>query len=415
MTTAVQEGVGAGWRWPFFRDERRFWSFATVVLGAVSFLRGIRYPNSWSATQASINYHQGLVKRGLFGATFGGWLHFERYLRFSLFSYLLMSVLVILLGLLVHQSGALRRLGAGEPVAVFFVSYALTFLANLVGYLDIPLGILTVGLLLIRDARLRAVAAVPLCVAGILIHEMFLIVFLPVVLFSFLVDGLQLASRRERSRVWLIGAVVALVCFAMTVRLALQRPMTAAQVAAMRTEIEDKSDFPVNPGVFEVFLRSSSDNVHVVAEHFRKRAWVVGVEAGVGAFLPPAVMMIAAFWLAARALKVAMERRLVLGAGMVAMLSPLLMYLFGWDAARWDALMCLESFLVLLVLVRTTRGQVVRLPMEYRYASIVVIAVGMATGGSLLDAKSENRFPFLLDLHRVSDEVKQDGWVCPDL
>jgi hypothetical protein len=414
MTTAVQEGVGAEWRWPFFRDERSFWRMATVLLGVVSFLRGIRYPNIWSATQASINYHQGLVKRGLFGATFGGWLHFERYLRFSLFSYFLMSVLMLMLGLLVHQSGAMRRLGAGEPVAVFFASYALTYMANLVGYLDIPLGILTVGLLLIRDARVRAVAAVPICLVGILIHEMFLIVFLPVVLFSFVADGFELPSGRDRSRVWMIGLMVALVSLGMTLRLALLKPMTETQLAAMRAEIEDKADFPVNPGVFEVFLRSTGDNVRVMEGKLHDKGWVIGAWADLAAFLPTMAMMLAGVWLTARRLTEPRFRGIALGCGLIAALSPLLMYLFGWDSARWDALVCLEAFLVLMVLARAVPGEVRVFSGAYRYVSVLVIALGMATGGILLDGKAENTFPFVLDLHALAYDIKHDGWVCPD-
>ena len=54
-----------------FSPNRRFWSFATVLFGAISIFKGIRMPTRWAATQALANYDHGFVKRGLMGATLG--------------------------------------------------------------------------------------------------------------------------------------------------------------------------------------------------------------------------------------------------------------------------------------------------------------------------------------------------------
>ena len=211
----MTEGDGAvtlpSRRWRLFSDDRSLWRTAAIVFGTISLAKGLRAPSRWAATQALVNYDHGLVKRGLFGATLGHWLHLERYGRFSLASYALLAIFFALLVWFTVRSGILADLGSGEVVAVFFSSFAVTYIATLVGYLDICLGVLTLLALLVRDPRARFAVAVPISIAAILIHELFLFVFLPAVLFSFVLDGIRMVDRRQRRLIWCFAGMLFLI------------------------------------------------------------------------------------------------------------------------------------------------------------------------------------------------------------
>jgi len=92
-----------------FSDDRLFWPFAAVFLGALSFAKGVRVPSRYNATQALIDYRSGLVKRGFFGATAGHWWHLESFSNFVEISYLLLFAMfcmceVVRLGAWVWES-----------------------------------------------------------------------------------------------------------------------------------------------------------------------------------------------------------------------------------------------------------------------------------------------------------------------
>src|ERR1700761_25880 len=168
-----------------FREERSFFKWSAALLGVVAFLKGIRLPNSWSFTQAQLDYRYGFIKRAFFGEVFTKHLALNVYGHFVVFSLLALLVTFALLIGFIWKSGAMERLASGALVVVFLSSFTVTYLASLVGYLAIVELALTMALLLIRQPYLRFFAALPVCVICTLIHEEFLVLFLPVLLFSF--------------------------------------------------------------------------------------------------------------------------------------------------------------------------------------------------------------------------------------
>ncbi|HWZ50593.1 MAG TPA: hypothetical protein VNW54_03935 [Granulicella sp.] len=394
-------------------DDRSFWRMAAILLGIVSFCKGVRLPSRWAATQAMVSYDQGLLKRGFFGETFGHWLHLEHYIRFSVVSYVLIAVFVALLALLVERSGALVRLGSGEPVALFFASFAVTYLAHLVGYLDIPLGILTLAVLLIKDVRVRFFVAAPFCLIALLIHESFFLIFLPVVLFSFVVDSTTLQNGRRRLEAWGMCGILLCGAAATTAKLALLRPMTPQQVEALKREIARRADFPVRDDFFMVLQVSTIENLKMMKQHFlHQMRWDIMFLVSLAIFLPTLLLLFVAIARTLRGVGCRGYRRLLGAAAIVAASSPVWMHLLGWDSARWDALVCLETFLVLLILCRSLPGGTVLLPGEFRNATILVIALSMATGETLMDGKEIHTFPFS-GLTNLVHSVRQVGWTPP--
>jgi hypothetical protein len=355
--------------------RERVWKGVALLAGAVSVAKGLRRPNLWSATQALVNYGQGFTRRGLFGATLAHWLHLERYARFSWFSLAMLLGLLGMLAWITVRSHAFARLGAGEPVAIFFSSYAITYLAHLVGYLDIPLALVTVALLLVRRPMLRLAMAVPACLAALLVHEMFLVVFLPVVLFSFWLDGLAMEDGRRRRLIWTLAAGLALVACGTTLRVA--HPLGTVKAGALREEIARAADFPLREDFFPVLQRPTAESVRMTEEalrtpFFRRRFLVSALT-----FAPTLLMLLAAIVWSVREMQPGRWRGLTRAAALLAALSPLCMNFFGYDFGRWDALVCLQAYLVLLCLARTVKVEFKR---AYRVAAVIVVGLSLASG-----------------------------------
>ena len=394
-----------------FADDRTFWKMTALVLGTVSLLKGARYPSRWSATQVLINYDFGLIKRGLFGATFGNWLHLEHYKRFSLVSYILLAVFIGLLVLFTFQAGVLKKLGSVEAVALFCGSCTLTFMAHLVGYMDIPLGMLTVMLLLIRSSPVRMMAAVPVCLIGILIHESFLVVFFPCVLFSFVLDIVWVTEVRRRTTLWAFLSMLVLAVLSLTVGLALKTRLTQNQISALRIEGIKRADFPIREDVFDLLRHSTGQNIVSMKDHFLQ-PWMdlIYIEDKLiyGATI---VLLLACVITLIKGTENKEHRRIVAGGAVLAACAPILMMFLGWDFARWDALCCLDCFLVLLTLCRVAPAPVPRLSGGYRNAVILTIALSMASSGGLMDNVQPNEFPFFDSAIAVVHDLRRGGWV----
>ena len=324
--------------------DRRFWWAVTPVLATISVLKAIRLPTYKAATQAQVDYSLGLIKRGMYGAAFARPLHLEVYSRFAIFSWMLLIFTVALLLVFTWFSGARRRLLSPEIVALFFSSYALVYLAHMVGYFEIVLLLLTVALLFIRSLGWRLACAVPAAIFALAMHEMFLLVFLPVLLFSFLLQGFGESGRSVRRPVAL-GAVFLLlaVSLATTLRLALKPPMTPVQLQAMSSHIAGLVNFPTDDAMYWVLLRSTRDNllimrdVAVLAPWWRQQVVCLLTMAPTIALL--LVMTRGVLRSSTRALP-----RWMFPCAMAAGLAPLSMHLLGFDVARFNSMVILTSF-----------------------------------------------------------------------
>jgi hypothetical protein len=385
------------WFKGLFLDRRRFWVFATVLLTAVALRKGFRRPMMWAATQAQVDYTHGFIKRGLFGAVVTKPLHLEHYGRFAVVSTVLLLTLIGLFVLFAKRTGMIERCGSAMPLAVFGASYAVTFLGSINGYMDIPLGILTVLLLLVKSAWQRALLAVPVVIAAILIHEIFLLVFLPVVALSFVLQGVFSDSRRERGLAFGAGVGVIVLGLGITVAAAAHAPTTPRAAAAMRDEIAKRVDFQIDPMFFDVFTRSAVDNVKIMKVRSHVMFWRT---AQVGSFLvllPTAALLLGMAY-RLMTLRTAGERRapvrLALLACVVASLMPISMNLFGWDVGRWYALAGVATFLTLGMVCLHMPGPELDECAGFERAAILAIALCMAANGFLIEGQMRV-YPFI--------------------
>ncbi len=395
------------------KDDRRFWWAVSPVLAAISVAKAIRLPNYKSATQAQVDYSLGLIKRGMFGAALARPLHLEIYSRFAVFSWLLLLSTVAFLLVFTWWGGARERVLSPEIVALFFSSYALVYMAHMVGYFEVLLLLLTLVLLSIRPFWIRFAGALPAAVFALAVHEMFLFVFLPVLLFSFLAQGFA-GDAKKLGKPAILGAVGLLlgVSLATTVRLALHPPMTPAQLNGLTGHIAQLVDFPTDTAMYDVLVRSTRDNLYIMRDVASRAPWwrqqlVCLVTMG------PTVLLLV---LATRRLLRTVRRpvpRWIGASAVVASLSPLTMHLLGFDVARFNAMVMLTSFLALLTVCRFTEGVPAALSSREHYAVLLVLLLNMTSGDLLMDGRTVRSFPFVRELPGTLN-LRHGHWQPPD-
>jgi hypothetical protein len=375
-----------------FADDKRFFRFASVFLGLVAIGKGLRFPNSWSATQAQIDYSHGFVKRGFFGATLTRFLGLNSYARFAVFSFLALLIVLVLLVAIVNGSGVLERIDSGVAVVVFASSLAMTSLANLVGYFDILQLALTIGVLLIRRPVLRFCAAMVVCAVGILVHESFLLIFLPLILFSFYIDWAEGQSSGKIAE--MRAGVLVLLSVALTTVVAMRPSVPTDQLPKLEQEISARINFPLRTDAMEVLGRSAAENLRIMGGFFQMRQHWVGHLSVVLALGPTIAFLL----VSVRRLCRVSENVLVVRYGLLAVVcvgvGPLAMHFLGWDIDRFYSLACVALFLAFILLVRALPDVHLFLTPGLRNAMLVVVALNMASGEMLLDVSGPRQFPF---------------------
>jgi hypothetical protein len=374
------------------------WTILAAAFGAIAILKGIRRPNLWAATQAQIGYEHGFVKRGLFGALARSLsLGLENYSRFALVSEILLAIVVIGFAWYIWKSRELRALDRGLLIAAFAASFAVTVLAHLVGYLDIPLLGLALLVLCLRGAA-QAGAALVCAVASILIHELYFLVFLPVTILPLFLGALK---RPSEKRGFAVIAFILIVAVAAVEISAHSRSLNALQAGELQQEIAERVDFPVDTEFFDVLARSASDNLAIMRSlRAEPDYWPRQIYIGI-ATLPPAILFL---YVTLRSLGrfSGWRRCAALMATAIASLSPLLMHALGWDIVRWDCLTVVTAFLAMSVCLHDSTP--LELHTRLRVAAVCVIGIGLAAGPGLMDGQNITPFPFVQDvttLHQV--------------
>ena len=375
------------------QNDSRFWNSFAFVVTLLAALKGFRLPNGWAATQAQVGYSRGFVKRGLFGALFARPLHLGSYVVFTWFSAALLLVLFAVIVVLIRSARLRERCGSAFPAAVFGASYSTTYLAHLDGYLDVPLAALTVALLLIRDRKQRALVALPVTVLAVLTHELFLVVFFPVVLLSFALQALSLPEPSARRKALPGIAVLAVIALGTTMLTATHSSADRQTARALEADVQKHVDFPIRPDFFEVFTRSAGDNLRIMLAYIHNRGWRQAQLGCTLLLLPTGALLLGI----ARCL---LERssiyhaRLAFFFCVAASLAPLAMNLLRWDVGRWYALAGLNCFLTLLCVCQFVPGDPLPEYPAFVRAAVLVIAISMASGGFLMDHREIRPFPF---------------------
>ncbi|MDR3692581.1 MAG: hypothetical protein P4L46_24590 [Fimbriimonas sp.] len=391
---------------------------ATIVLGVISLLKGIRHPGTWPATQALLNYDHGLIKRGLFGATFGKAFHLDHYVNFTILSYLLLYVLLRLLISLTIRSGVVDRLGRGEIAALFYSSVVISFLGVLAGYLDIVLASLTLFLLLIRDPQKRLFTAIPVCTAAIFVHEMFLIVFLPLILFSLVLDADAMGNLKQRKLQYRLAGLLAIGCTGLAWILSSVCVVSASVSRELMNEASKHADFKVDPNVYDALIRTATKNFSdMVRSYTQDSEWRMEFIVSILIFTPLTVMLVRTIGQMLEGHQGMASRKRLFALSLCVMFAPLLLNALGSDCARWDAMVCLDGFIVLMLLCRSMPDRRLDLSVGARNLIVLLVAINMATGefmmGMVPNAPGANPYPFSGAFTQFVNDVEHQNWVPP--
>lgn len=380
-------------------DEQHFWVLFTAVLGTFAALKGLRLPGVWAFTQSLVDYSHGFVKRGLLGAIYGAFGIYNRR-GLTVMYFLELTLLMVLLIIFTRRSSLIERVGTPAIAALFAGSYTVTYLFHLIGYSDILNAALTVALLLVRKAHIRFLLGLPLLACGLLIHENFLLLFTPVLLLSFYLQGV--AHPVDRRRIWGFGVILGAVALGLTLFTSLRTPMEDEHVDAFATYIYDRADFEVREDFFQVFTNSLAGNFAMMSRFgWHEYLWW-GFQAVSICVLGPPLMLLLHFCM--RLTRQAVPRMPGLKqAVLVAALSPLCMHLLGLDQVRWNTWVVVDAYLVLGVLAMHLPGKRLRVCAWERNALLLAIAIGMASGHGLFNGAQVNPYPFFPKLVQ--------GWV----
>jgi len=382
------------------------------VFACLAVLKGLRLPGLWAATQAYLDYHDGFIKRGLLGEVLKGLgVPLDHYASFAMASAVMLLVLAVLLLSWIRMSGV-RVLADGMVVAVFAASFILTYLVQLIGYLEIPEAMLALLALMLSGTRWRLAAALVAGIAGVLVHENYLLTFVPVTL----LPSILLTARSSRSwRGWLPVAGVLLILIAGVLLVALGASLTAQQVVSLQASMTASADFPPRGDFFAVLTRSAGSNFAIMQQTMLANgAWWLAQANAFIVFIPTTALFL---WLSLRVVQDCHAgtpgRGVVKAAVLLTGLSPLALQLVGWDIYRWYALAGLTSFLTLTVvcfyyrpsLSLTLAGSSSGL----RNLAVLFIAVNLASGTGLFDGYRVDTFPFV-DHWRGLLEWITRGW-----
>jgi hypothetical protein len=384
-------GAIAGW----LGDDRRFWGGSALLLGAIAILKGLRVPNAWSATQAYLSYQDGFVKRGLFGELVGllgiRIAHYDVFVALS--GFLFLSFIVLLVCWI--RGSRVLNLADGTLVALFAASYGLTFLAHMIGYLEIPSGMLAIVAIAAAASRFRLLAILAAGVLGVLIHENYLLTFLPLTLLpSFLAAFMKTRPLRE---LWpaavVVGVLGAIVLFE-----ALSPPMSARQAQSLQAAMSAAVDFHPRADFFAVMTRSARDNIGFMLNIMANGLWWISQLNALLTFMPTAALFLWMSLAIIAACHRGPHRRAIQGAVVLVSLSPLSLQVMGMDIYRWYALAALTSFMAMVVVASHYARLPVALPTfgkPVRNLAMLLIAINMATGTGLFDSYRVDTFPFI--------------------
>jgi hypothetical protein len=404
-------------------NPRRLLHFQLVAgaILAISLLKGLRMPNLWAATHLTMNYSHGFIRRGLVGALLklpgNGWMF--NYNRLALLSVAIFVGATVATARLVNRvaAGAPRDTGFQASVLVFAASPGIVFLAHEIGYLDF-VGLLAVLGFMALARRLTPRYAIfyvgaLLGITLAFIHESMVVMFMPMMLFVMVCYALergaaQRLSRGPRLAMLAHAFVAAALCFVASSIVGVVGTKPAEVTRELQASIAAVANFSLRTDAFEALSRPVRENLRVLMPWFwRNRDNQAYLVSGLWAVSPGILWLFAYGVLLIRRVPAALWERLLLGAVFFgATFGPLTLNFVGWDAARWNAICLLGSFLCIAALELFFAPRAPQNPsltpsltLESPWlttTAIVAIALGLSTNYErfLFDGYTVHWFPF---------------------
>lgn len=383
--------------------------FGAWVCLIVNLVRGMRVPGRWAATHLQFDYSQGFLKRSLAGAVLKAvGVPIEQFSTVAIFSAITSLLLIGVMIWFVRATRASRGLTGAVAVLMMASSYAVVYMAHLIGYFDHLLWLIGAPAIIgVAWARGRArlwgavFAATLASAAGLLIHEIYLLTLGPIVC-------LTLWLREQRVAAVAMGGAM----IAATVGLMEWGSGDAKTYRRLVLHHRGLVDFKLRQDAFAVFSRDSSSNLDKTMARFSRPGSMRRFFGSLAVFGPVALGFT---WMSARRVwagwrdRAAWDRVCVTGLLVIASLAPQVLHLFGWDHQRWDALTVVSSFVVWGVCVALTPAR--RLGERERVwlprLAAVILVLNLTAGFGLMDRYEATPAPFFE--HIITIQELLDG------
>jgi len=400
----------------FFAIEREsLWRLLALVGGALAYLKGFRLPSLYVATENQLTYEHGLVKRGLFGSICNALnIPIQHYDVMVAVAFALAAIVVALFAIAVWKARLFEdELGLAGCV-VFLSSYAVTYFAHLVGRMDTILLGLTLCVITIRSPLIRFLVLLVTAPIAALLHEMFLLIFLPACLLPGVLDMLEAKRLGEWLRRGAVVVLPAAACLAVVMVVA-SHGVSQAQSAAIQWDISRRIDFAPGSAPWVTISLGFDENMAIGMRVMSKPDWPWKIFASTLIFLPAAAFLLA---VAVEKLKSAGALRLKLAAFAViaAAAAPICMNRLGSDTHRWHTHLVLAAFCALLVVALRARPQADK-PADvstWRGGAILLMALNLSAGGVLLDQAEDTPYPFVQHMKSAVSTLTSGHITQPD-
>jgi hypothetical protein len=377
---------------------RNFLTRALVPTSIVyALLSGFRLPSRWATTNLILDYHFGFTKRGLFGELLD-FLRAPPY-PYSFLAAVAYSIFLIALSLLLYLFWKGREVSGRSTLifAGFFTSVGFVFLVHEVGYLD-HIGLLIAAICLLTGSSSAGICVrLALCALGILVHEAFMLMFLPVVL----------ADTWLASRSMLRVLTVAVPCVFLGAHLGHYKAETpqSAEVAYYNGKL---SDSQITEDAIEPLRLGLSENLKVMAYYYHEAKYLRIFVAPIGVVAPLTIFFL---WIVNSILidaGIRLPSRLIF---MAAGLSPFALNLVAWDEVRFITLVQVTSFLLVLSVTRRLGWRTLASPRlrELTVLAVAVIALSLCSEVTLFDGYVMQKFPFTNDLRSLVKALSDSG------
>ena len=279
---------------------------------------------------------------------------------------------------------------------IFVSSFAITYLVHMVGFLDIILILILLGTLLYQG-KYKYFGYCAGIIISLLVHEMYLIAFFPVLLFNIVFDQIRLGTLSRKNLIPLFGLMLLAVLFSL--RLAALKPLTGELHLQLYSLYSAKADFNVREDAIEVLNRSFTDNIAEMTKHFFAFKWYLKHLGAMFGFLWVSVLFLT---LSINRIQTHFQSRWLCWMAAIASLSPLLLNFLGYDLFRWYALSVFNSFIVYALTTKLPLKKPSLISDRITQTSIfALVAINLSTSVGLFDDVKINSFPYIDELKTI--------------
>ncbi|MCV6638150.1 hypothetical protein [Candidatus Albibeggiatoa sp. nov. NOAA] len=323
------------------------WYFIAYLVLCFSIFRGIRLPSAWTYTHFLFNYDFGFSKRGLIGEVYS----WSNTFAFSRELFYLFSALIFIANILLIYSLVKELIDSKNPIfigisLVFISSLAIVFLSHIIGYFDhVGLLVTLVSLKVVGFYKKIIFLSIFFSLA-LLVHEVNLILFFPVIFMSLLLSSNKLDF-------WKFTTLICFSVFTISIGLVMSHSLISEDNAQnMYIDLSSKiSHTALREDAFDVLHKNIEDNILSTKENVWADEKIIEKQV-LSLLVTMPIFLFFIYYTVTSLVKLNIQRYIILLA-ILASLSPLLLHLVAWDIHRWNTFTITTSFLIFFVVFQS--------------------------------------------------------------